>query len=54
MELNRKPEKAAKAKGRLIWRHSYADWNIACQLIDNFNWDSIVSDDIEPFWKQWH
>ena len=26
MELN----KAAKAKGRLIWRYSYADWNTAC------------------------
>ena len=39
MELNRKPEKAAKAKGQLTWRY-YADWNTARQLIDTFNWDS--------------
>jgi len=52
LELNRKPKKAAKAKGRLIWRYSCADWNTACQLIDNFNWDSIMSDDIELSWKQ--
>ena len=39
MELNKKPEKAAKAKGQLTWRY-YADWNTARQLIDTFNWDS--------------
>ncbi len=54
MELNRKPKKSEKSKGRLIWRHSYADWNTACELIDTFNWDSIMSDDIELSWKQWH
>ena len=55
VELNRKPEKAAKVKSQLIWmRYSYADWNTARQLIDTFNWDSIMSDDIEPSWKQWH
>ena len=29
---------------------------LACQLVDNFNWDSIMSDDIElssVSWKQW-
>ena len=29
MELNRKAEKAAKAKGQLTWRYSCADWNTA-------------------------
>ena len=53
LELNRKPKQAAKAKGWLIWRYSHADWNTECQLIDNFNWDSIMSDDIELSWKQW-
>ncbi len=54
MELNRKPEKPEKSKGRLIWRYSYADWNTARELIDTYNWDSIMSDDIELSWKQWH
>ena len=48
MELNRKPEKAGKAKGQLTWRYSYADWSTARQLIDTFNWDS---DYIELSWK---
>ncbi len=54
MELDRKAEKSEKSKGRLIWRYSYADWNTARELIDTFNWDSIMSDDIELSWKQWH
>ena len=48
MELNRKPEKAAKAKGQLTWRYSCADWNTARKLVDTFNWDS---DYIELSWK---
>ena len=32
--LNRRPVKAEKTKGRLIWRYSFADWMKACQLID--------------------
>ena len=54
MELNRKPAKSEKTNGRLIWRYSYADWNTARELIDTFNWDSIMSDDVELSWKQWH
>ena len=33
MELNRKPETAAKAKGWLIWKYSYADWNTASMSV---------------------
>ena len=52
--LNRKPIKAEKIKGRLIWRYSLADWLKACQLIDDFDWDSILSRNVELSWKLWH
>ena len=54
MELNRKPEKSEKTRRSLIWRCSYADWDTACELIDTFSWYSIIPDDIELSWKQWH
>ena len=31
--LKRKPAKAEKTKGRLIWRYSFADWMKACQIV---------------------
>ena len=51
--LNRKPAKAEKNKGRLIWRYSSADWMKACQLIDDFDWDSVMSQSIDQSWKLW-
>ena len=38
---------------RLIWRYAYADWEKACELIDNTNWDSLCSDDINLSWSNW-
>ena len=32
MELNRKPEKAAKAKGQLTWRYSYAEMELSMSV----------------------
>ena len=54
MELSQKPDKAEKTQGRLIWRYNYADWDKACEIIDEFNWESILSQDIELSWKLWH
>ena len=47
LKLKKKPMKSEQTKGRLIWRYSYADWENACQLIDAFHWDSLLSRDIE-------
>ena len=52
--LNRKPIKAEKTKGRLVWRYSFADWLRACRLIDDFDWDSILSQNVELSWKLSH
>ena len=38
---------------RPIWRYAYADWEKACELIDNTNWDSLRSDDINLSWSNW-
>ena len=38
---------------RPIWRYAYADWEKACELIDNTNWDSLYSDDINLSWSNW-
>ena len=31
--------------------YTYADWEKACELIDNTNWDSLCSDDINLSWS---
>jgi len=36
-----------------IWRYACADWEKACELIDNTNWDSLFSDDINFSWSNW-
>ena len=42
-----------KSKGRKIWRYSYADWDGACRAIDDFDWTSIMSDDVDVAWENW-
>ena len=54
IDFSKKQDKPDKSQGRLIWRYKYADWIKACELIDEFNWDSISTDDIELSWKLWH
>ena len=54
MDLSKKQAIAEKSQGRLIWRYAYADWAKACELIEDFNWDSILSGDIELSWKLWY
>ena len=54
MELFQKPVKIEKMQGRLIWHFTHADWDKVCESIDKFNWDSILTQDIELSWKQLH
>ena len=37
MNLSKKPAKAVKTQGRLIWHYAYVDWTKACKLIDDYN-----------------
>ena len=54
LDLKKKLKPSDKCQGRLIWRYSPADWEKACDLIDSFEWDSILTDDIDASLKQWH
>ena len=42
------------SKGRTMWLYAHADWEKACELIENFDWDSILNDDIDVSWSNWH
>ena len=36
-----------------IWHYTYADWNLACELIDQYDWDSLFDSDIDIYWSNW-
>ena len=54
IDLSIKPIKTAKSQGRLIWHYAFTDWTKTRKLIDNYSWDSILSEDIETVWKLWY
>ena len=41
------------SKGRIVWCYSQADWEKAGDLIDSFEWNSLLSDDINEAWSNW-
>ena len=40
-------------KGRTVWCYGLADWEKACSLIEGFDWNSLLSDDINESWLNW-
>ena len=38
---------------RTIWRYTFADWSYACDLIDNYDWESLFDPDINVYWSRW-
>jgi hypothetical protein len=47
LELKKKPDKVEKSQGRLVWRYSLTNWSQACELVQAFDWDAILSDNID-------
>ncbi len=39
---------------RPIWRYSHADWGKAREMIEGFDWDTLLSEDINLSWTRWH
>ena len=37
-----------------MWRYSLANWSLACELVQAFDWDSILTDNIDLSWESWH
>ena len=49
--VNRKVYKQrCKSKGRRIWRYTYADWDGACEAIDDFVWDTVLTENVNEAW----
>ena len=39
---------------RLVWNYAEADWERGCQLIRAFDWNTLLSNDINAAWINWH
>ena len=39
--------------GRIVWCYNQADWVKASTLIDNFEWNSLLSEDVDESWSNW-
>ena len=39
---------------RLVWNYAEADWERGCQLIRVFDWNTLLSNDINAAWINWH
>ena len=46
--------KSARHPSRIVWHYSHADWDQACERIEAFDWDSIMTEDINSSWDSWH
>ena len=38
---------------RKSWRYAHANWDRACKIIADCNWDSLLSDDLNTSWLKW-
>ena len=39
---------------RIVWRYAYADWEKACEQINATDWNSLLADDVDKSWFNWH
>ena len=48
--------KAKSSSRRTIWLYTKADFNKACDMVDDTDWDQIISNnsDIDHCWNLWH
>ena len=42
-----------KANFRRIWRYSLANFELACDMLDNTDWDGIFTDNVNSSWENW-
>ena len=40
--------------GRMVWRYAHADWEKACEQISATDWNSLLDDDVDKSWSNWH
>ena len=39
---------------RVIWLYSHADWSLATDLICDYDWDSILTSNVNTSWSKWY
>ena len=44
----------APTRRRTIWRYAHADWDKARELISLWNWELMLTDDVNTSWCNWH
>lgn len=44
---------ANHSKGRTVWCYNHADWVRASTLIELFDWNSILSEEVDESWSNW-
>jgi len=46
--------KSPRFSSRSVWLYAHADWDKAWEMIEEFDWNDIMSDDINDSWTRWH
>ena len=45
--------KRPKTKSRSVWKYSQANFDLARELLENTNWDEILTEDVNTSWDNW-
>ena len=48
------PVTAPTHRRRTIWRYAHADWDKAREVISLWNWELMLTDDVNTSWCNWH
>ena len=54
VEMKLKSASKSIQPSRVIWHYPQADWEKACEKIDAFDWNGIMTEDINATWVAWH
>ena len=46
--------KSPRSSLRSVWLYAHADWDKAREMIEEFDWNGIMTDDINDSWARWH
>ena len=53
LALKWKLPNVSKTQPRTIWRYDHADFQIANELFETVDWESLIVDDIDVDWRNW-
>ena len=53
LTLTLKSYAVSVVKSRSVWLYKYADFNRACELIEETDWDSLLSEDVDESTVRW-